>query len=172
MTVRANKPAFNIREKLKSLDYSHVPYDKVQPGGVVQIVTREVTNAFAATTTNGINVTNWYIDVSPKMENSIFHYETNWTVNNNSGVGYNRWSIIDTNHPDNIKLNSNLYIAGDAYYAGTSEWINTYASSTFTASRGLATMRVQLFLYVQSGTTTMTWSSSDNRVIKVTEIAQ
>ena len=38
MTVRANKPAFNIREKIKSLDYSHLPYHKIAPGAVVQTV--------------------------------------------------------------------------------------------------------------------------------------
>ena len=38
MTVRANKPAFNVREKLKSLDYSHLPYHKIAPGAVVQTV--------------------------------------------------------------------------------------------------------------------------------------
>ena len=42
----------------------------------------------------------------------------------------------------------------------------------FTASAGLETMRVQLRLYVIGGTTSMAWSGSDNRVIKVTEIAQ
>ena len=35
MTVRANKPAFNIREKLKSLDYSHVPYEKMPLGSCI-----------------------------------------------------------------------------------------------------------------------------------------
>ena len=37
MTVRANKPAFNI-VKTKELDYSHLPYEKIQPGGVVQMI--------------------------------------------------------------------------------------------------------------------------------------
>ena len=171
MTVRANKPSFNVREKIKELDYSHLPYEKIQPGGVVQIVTKQLPNIFAATTTNGINVTSWYIDVSPKMENSIFHYETNWTAQNSVNSGYSRWSIIDTNHGD-VKLNNNLYIAGDGFHTGTSEWYNTYASAMFTASAGLETMRVQLRLYVIGGTTSMMWSGSDNRVIKVTEIAQ
>ena len=38
MTVRANKPAFNVREKLKELDYSHVPYEKMPAGSVVNAV--------------------------------------------------------------------------------------------------------------------------------------
>ena len=35
MTVRVNKPSFNIREKLKSLDYSHVPYEKMPLGSCI-----------------------------------------------------------------------------------------------------------------------------------------
>ena len=35
MTVRANKPAFNVREKLKSLDYDHIPYEKMPRGSVI-----------------------------------------------------------------------------------------------------------------------------------------
>ena len=42
MTVRANKPAFNVREKLKELDYSHLPYEKIQPGGVVQMISKQM----------------------------------------------------------------------------------------------------------------------------------
>ncbi len=36
MTVRVNKPEFNLREKLTELDYAHVPYEKIAPGAVVQ----------------------------------------------------------------------------------------------------------------------------------------
>jgi len=36
MTVRINKPAFNIREKLKELDFFHLPYQKMPPGSIVQ----------------------------------------------------------------------------------------------------------------------------------------
>ena len=41
MTVRANKPEFNIREKLKSLDYAHVPYDKMPAGSVIRTEFKE-----------------------------------------------------------------------------------------------------------------------------------
>lgn len=37
MTVRVNKPSFNLREKLSELDYSHVPYDKMPMGSVIQM---------------------------------------------------------------------------------------------------------------------------------------
>jgi hypothetical protein len=37
MTVYANKPEINIREKLKELDYGHVPYEKMPAGTVVNV---------------------------------------------------------------------------------------------------------------------------------------
>ena len=50
MTVRANKPEFNIREKLKSLDYGNVPYEKMPAGSVIQVVQTEFRNSFSNTT--------------------------------------------------------------------------------------------------------------------------
>ena len=38
MTVRIEKPAFNLMEKLSELDYGHVPYEKMPAGSVVQVV--------------------------------------------------------------------------------------------------------------------------------------
>ena len=55
MTVRANKPAFNVREKLKSLDYSHVPYEKMPPGSVVNIA-YGYNSAHSATTNQNYTV--------------------------------------------------------------------------------------------------------------------
>ena len=49
MTVRANKPASNVREKLKELDYAHVPYHKMPPGSVIQVYSKVSTNEFSGT---------------------------------------------------------------------------------------------------------------------------
>lgn len=38
MTVRVNKDAFNVREKLSELDYDRLPYDKMPAGSVIQTV--------------------------------------------------------------------------------------------------------------------------------------
>ena len=38
MVIRANKPAYNIEQKLKELDYAQVPYDKMPAGSVIQVV--------------------------------------------------------------------------------------------------------------------------------------
>ena len=46
MTVRAHKSEFNFREKLKELDYAHVPYHKMPPGSVIQVYSKVSTNEY------------------------------------------------------------------------------------------------------------------------------
>ena len=77
MTVRANKPAFNIREKLKELDYAHVPYDKMPAGSVIQvfnniITTRSVLNSVPGSSTISATSGSQYtsFNFTPKSSNS------------------------------------------------------------------------------------------------------
>ena len=53
MTVRANKPAFNVREKLKELDYSYIPYEKMPVGSVIQVYSKVSTNEYSGTVSGG-----------------------------------------------------------------------------------------------------------------------
>ena len=64
MTVRANKPEFNIREKLKSLDYSHVPYEKMPSGTVISSVVWKVP-ALAVSTSGS-----WAYNTIPNSANT------------------------------------------------------------------------------------------------------
>ena len=70
MTVRANKPAFNVREKLKDLDYSHIPYDKMPPGSVIQYKTVDSLTNVSTSSASYANLTNVTLDFSPKLSNS------------------------------------------------------------------------------------------------------
>jgi hypothetical protein len=49
MTVYASKSEINVREKLKELDYSHVPYEKMPAGSVLQVVQSTSTTSLAGT---------------------------------------------------------------------------------------------------------------------------
>jgi hypothetical protein len=69
MTVRANKPAFNIREKIKSLDYSHVPYEKMPPGSVIQYVTKAYHNT-SGTSNTSMTASGKKITIYPKFHDS------------------------------------------------------------------------------------------------------
>ena len=70
MTVRANKPAFSIREKLKELDYSHVPYEKMPAGSVIQYKTVDSSTNVSTSSNSYANLTNVALDFSPKLSNS------------------------------------------------------------------------------------------------------
>ena len=69
MTVRANKPAFNIREKIKELDYSHVPYDKMPAGSVIQYQYRYGTNHnFTTTSSSMTDLNDFYVDMGLSLK--------------------------------------------------------------------------------------------------------
>ena len=76
MTIRAHKPEFNFREKLKELDYSHVPYEKMPAGSVIQVKTLKESNNSHLTTTSSSWVTmNYEIDFYPKFANSLILFQ-------------------------------------------------------------------------------------------------
>ena len=74
MTVRANKPAFNIREKLKSLDYAHVPYEKMPSGSIIQTAYSRstVTARLSFTTTTPTEIhSSLRVPISLRRPNSL-----------------------------------------------------------------------------------------------------
>jgi hypothetical protein len=69
MTIRAHKPEFNFREKLKELDSAHVPYEKMPPGSVIQVTygftITQVEASMSSETSLGLSAT-----ISPKFASS------------------------------------------------------------------------------------------------------
>ena len=76
MTVRANKPTFNVREKLKELDYSHVPYEKMPPGSIIQSASTTITTSLILNAASDSSLLGAYNDtpmthtINPKFPNS------------------------------------------------------------------------------------------------------
>ena len=97
MTVRANKPSFNVREKLKELDYSHLPYEKIQPGGVVQMISKEWPHSGTAneseTSSSSYQPTVFVITIYPKFADSLIRITTNPNTKNNGGSNYHNLAI-------------------------------------------------------------------------------
>jgi len=105
--TRAFKPEFNIREKLKSLDYAHIPYEKMPAGSVIQVATKRATQGLTVSTTNWTALTDFNLDFYPKYSDSkvwinvMSHYyvqslgSLNW-----SGANYKLHSSV---HGDLIK---------------------------------------------------------------------
>jgi hypothetical protein len=68
MTVRANKPEFNIREKLKSLD--SVTYDKMPAGSIIQ-VKQSSFNSYATFNNSSFSaISGFTVDISPRFPSS------------------------------------------------------------------------------------------------------
>ena len=81
MTVYANKPAFNVREKLKELDYGHVPYHKMPAGSVIQTVS-EMYNTRISTGSTSFVSTGFYVEIDPKFKNSKIFVSVSTSGNN------------------------------------------------------------------------------------------
>ncbi len=75
MTVRVNKPEFNLREKLSELDYGHVPYDKIPDGVAIQTVVEQYRIGGAVneheTSSSTYQPTYFKVTISPKFVNSL-----------------------------------------------------------------------------------------------------
>ena len=71
MTVRIEKPAFNLRDKLSELDYGRVPYEKMPSGSVIQVKqTYSTAQTVYGATTSATEV--FGVDISPKSRTSSF----------------------------------------------------------------------------------------------------
>jgi hypothetical protein len=70
MTVRVNKPEFNIREKLSELDYEHVPYEKMPAGSIIQ-VKQSSFNSYATLNNSSFSaISGFTVDISPRFPSS------------------------------------------------------------------------------------------------------
>ena len=174
MTVRAHKPAFNVREKLKSLDYFHVPYEKMPAGSIIQYSYRAVQNYNFSTSSSSMNdITNFYVDITPKSANSLLVVSTNFTAGLNDADGYARYRIVDANNSD-TKWSSNTFMGASNYYAPHSprQWLEVVLKHTNVAGTTNA-MRLQFQVQINNGgTLDLQWSSSDDRIVEVYEVAQ
>jgi hypothetical protein len=97
MTVRANKPAFSIREKLKELDYAHVPYDKMPDGVAIQTVIEQYRIGGASneheTSSSSYQPTYFKVTISPKFANSIIEVKAAPNHKENGGAPYHNIAV-------------------------------------------------------------------------------
>jgi len=91
MTVNITKSDFNLREKLKELDYSHVPYDKMPVGSCIGSAFYHSSNTGSDTYTINIgNQNNGYV-IDPAFTyykrdpNSILYVEFQFNIGDPEG---------------------------------------------------------------------------------------
>ena len=75
MTVRIEKPAFNLRDKLTQLDYGHVPYEKMPPGSIIQYNYDTGIGQHFTTTSSSWADLSWSVSISPRFSNSLILVE-------------------------------------------------------------------------------------------------
>ncbi len=107
MTVRVNKPEFNIREKLSELDYAHVPYEKMPVGSVISTATKMFAEIGVGANTADIIVNNMVF--SPKLSTSRLLMDFNLRnvtggTDNYSGVQV--WWGTSSTYSENTRLDS------------------------------------------------------------------
>ena len=138
-------------------------------GQIVQVQKNNfIMVGFSTTSGSLVDVTNFYVDITPTSANSLILFQSNAFVANATTSGYARFAIKDAN--TGTKWSSNLYMAAAGFNG--SQWIEVPLNHANTAGT-TNTMRLQLQVVVGStGTVDMQWSSGDDRSIIAMEIAQ
>ena len=93
MTVHIQKPAFNLRDKLNSLDYNKIPYNKMPHGTLIQ--TQLVTRIADASSTS----TSWgdidEMRFTCKFEDSTLLISANYSMGGVASSGYRLGIDVD-----------------------------------------------------------------------------
>ena len=124
MTVRIEKPAFNLRSKLNDLDFGQVPYEKMPVGSIIQVKQNYVTDQTVyGATTSATEV--FGVDISARSSNSSFLVTVHVSYSHD-GIGMDNADLRDIflflkRDDDYIGVNSNLtrsfgYTNNNAWY--------------------------------------------------------
>ena len=144
-----------------------------QAGQVLQVQMNRTHNGLftAISTTNWNDCFGIYVDIKPIHSNSILIWQTAWTFNVNDEDGYARFRIVDSKNSD-TQWSNNTHMGSYGYYNPTSVWSDgplLHGNTAGTTNQ----MRLQLQARVNSGGNLRgDWSSSDDRLVMVTEVAQ
>ena len=170
--INVSKPEFNIRSKLKEIDFDQLPFEKVQNGGIVQYAHRRWTNgAYSTTSTSMTNISPVYIDFTPKNADNTIIVRCNFQANINGKTTYVRYRLVDAYDNDRV-LHTNVYCGAAGYQVPTDEWLEHYICADFPA-KTTKRMRIRLqgaLSSSSSNTLNLGWSSSDSRTVEAFEI--
>ena len=179
MAVRIEKPQFNLRDKLSELDYSILPYDKIPPGGIVQSKvkysnnTTFTTSADAWTSLNTVGQVDYTMKITPKFLGSKLIFETDVTTMLNDDDGYVRYRLVDLNYPGGTTVfHANTYCGSAHYKVSTDDWLGYPVRAMGTVTHMNEHNLVLQARVKNGGTLSFSWSGSDYRVVRVTEIRQ
>ena len=145
-------------------------------GSVVNFSYRNVeSNGFTTTSSSYTDVTGdttareWYVDITPKFNDSIIVFETTMIIRVTDTAAYYRFRVVDSNNSDNVLTGTSI-AAGN--YQVASDIHNDQPIRAAFVSGTTNAMRLQLQVLTTGGTFNATWSSSDIRAITATEFKQ
>jgi len=143
-------------------------------GSVVQVAQNVVlANGFSTASTSEVDVTNYFVDITPKFSDSIILFET--VINGQVDVTnpYARFRVVDSNNSDTV-IHARSYVAQYGYVndIGTTAFNEIPIRAVDTNCGTTSTMRLQLQVKSTGGSMTfsMNWSSLEDRIITATEI--
>ena len=124
MTVRANKPAFNVREKLKELE--SVSYDKMPTGSVIQVSTLQIPNEVNLNTSSFANA--YTHQFKPKKASSklVHHFWTKTLMNNTSLPAGQDYRVMGGPPLTDIGYHEVVIQASWQNYFNTADFSNDY----------------------------------------------
>ena len=146
-------------------------------GSIVQVVQREVANNSFSTTNNATytDVTNFYIDITPKFSDSIIIWETTLIGNVNNSSTHADFRVVNSNDSDAV-IHTGTSVATFGYYNSmTTNYEETPIRAVDANCGTTSTMRLQLQVALgnnSSGSHTfnINWTSSNIKTITATEI--
>ena len=134
MTVRVNKPEFNLREKLTELDYAHVPYEKIPAGSVVQTVVNYPTSTVQLRTHapgnnyvfNEVPGGDYRTTITPRFSNSLILLDLNFLFGGNNNSSISGFKFMQSPNTD---MSSAVDTPNNATYSGGGSRQFTHGSS-------------------------------------------
>jgi len=146
-------------------------------GSIVQVVQREVGNNSFSTTNNATytDVTNFYVDITPKFSDSIIIFEAEVIGNVNNSATHADFRVVNSNNSDAL-IHTGSSTATFGYYNTMTNNYEEIPIRAVDANCGTtSTMRLQLQVALGnnsggSHTFNINWTSSNIKTITATEI--
>ena len=131
MTVRITKPELNIREQLRKLEYSHIPYEKLPAGVPIQTVVSRYQIGGTAneheTNSNTYQATPFSVTIKPRFTSSLIEVKAVVNHKENGSTAYHNVAIYRQ-----IEGESDFSYIGDSTSNGqmTISWGSSSAGNT------------------------------------------
>lgn len=145
-------------------------------GSVVQIAQREVANSFFSTTNNYsfTDVTNFYVDITPKFSDSIIIFEAEVIGNVNNSATHADFRVVNSNNSDAV-IHTGTLTATFGYYNSMTGNYEEIPIRAVDANCGTtSTMRLQLQTALGNNSAgnqfTINWGANTYKTITATEI--